>query len=646
MATKYFINGGVNNNYTDNTNWSTTSGGANDTTAPTSSDDVRLDGASPNCVLNATGNALTFDCTGFTGTLSGSSNLTVSGNVTFVAGMTITATGTLTVNATATLTSNGKTWTGSLTLPTALSTTTFADDWYIIGTLSASNTTLEGGKTISVEGNVTTPVNNGIPSSFCTIKFVNNGAQTLSTLGAIRANILIDKSGGSLTMLDASASGIRMYGDSFVVAGTNAGTITASNLISFNVATTIDASPINWNDITFVAAGAHTLSSALNVYGTLKYTTAVILNGSDTNIYGSFDYASTGNGTGTSNFYFLGTVAGTWVHSNNGAIRNNITINKGVGTLTIGANIRFNTGTLIYTSGTVDTTSNSSTLTIAASTTLNTNGIAWNNVTLSGGTTITFLSDLTCVNFTSTTNSRILLGSTLYISGNFTNNGDMTSGCTTTIVMNGTGIYSGFGRMATPLVFNTAGTITISGSVRVFIGGSYIYTSGTINASGSTLTLESNTTLNTGGMSWDNIVVSTATTLTLNSLLSVSGTFTLPNYNFTFLGTSGFSVANLTNATLSISRTWTFVSGVTYTITNSFVSTANTTTNRPTFRSSIAASQAILTLQAGASQNLKFVNATDINSSLGQQINSNKGTLSNATNWYRTNGTFMYLMQL
>jgi hypothetical protein len=98
-------------------------------------------------------------------------------------------------------------------------------------------------------------------------------------------------------------------------------------------------------------------------------------------------------------------------------------------------------------------------------------------------------------------------------------------------------------------------------------------------------------------------------------------------------------------ATLTTNRTYTLVSTLTYTITNNFTSIGNTNTLRPTFRSSIGGSQAILTLQAAATQDLKFVNATDIDSSLGQTINSNKGTLSNATNWYRTNGTFMYLLQ-
>jgi len=174
--------------------------------------------------------------------------------------------------------------------------------------------------------------------------------------------------------------------------------------------------------------------------------------------------------------------------------------------------------------------------------------------------------------------------------------------------------------------------------------GTLTYTAGTVVTTGNTLTISASTTLNTNGITWDNINITGTITLTINSLFSAIGTMILPNANVTFAGTGGWSVGTLSHVTNTATRTHTLVSAVTYTITTNFTVIA-TNTARITFRSSIAASQAILTLSPTATQDLKFVNATDIDSSLGQQVVSNKGTLSNATNWYRTNGTFMYLLQ-
>jgi len=65
------------------------------------------------------------------------------------------------------------------------------------------------------------------------------------------------------------------------------------------------------------------------------------------------------------------------------------------GNITIGTNIYFRTGTLLWSSGTIDTTTNSSTLNLTATCTLDTDGVTWYNVTANstGGTTFTINSD-------------------------------------------------------------------------------------------------------------------------------------------------------------------------------------------------------------------------------------------------------------
>jgi hypothetical protein len=122
-------------------------------------------------------------------------------------------------------------------------------------------------------------------------------------------------------------------------------------------------------------------------------TAQLTLNGDNLIINGdlTFSGASTNVTTGTTNIVLAGT--GTWSQVGTGAWRNNLTINT-TGTITLGTTIRYNTGTITYTSGTVITTG--STLNIVLSTTLNTDGIIWNGITLSGNTTvITLGSDLT-----------------------------------------------------------------------------------------------------------------------------------------------------------------------------------------------------------------------------------------------------------
>lgn len=75
MANRYWVGGGSSTNWnaTGNTNWSATSGGANNASVPTSADDVFFDASSGSgtAVVNgASRTVASLDCTGYTGTLS------------------------------------------------------------------------------------------------------------------------------------------------------------------------------------------------------------------------------------------------------------------------------------------------------------------------------------------------------------------------------------------------------------------------------------------------------------------------------------------------------------------------------------------------------------------------------------------------
>lgn len=156
MSNRYWVAGAGNWNGTTTTHWSTTSGGTGGASAPTSSDDVFLDANSGSVTVTCTVNPVcrNLDCTGFTGTLTGSSdNLKIYGNMTLGSGMTSTMTSQFEFSATDTghtITTNGVSLIniprfyglgGGWTLQDDLTTTNDVDIYF--GTLNTN------GKTVS-----------------------------------------------------------------------------------------------------------------------------------------------------------------------------------------------------------------------------------------------------------------------------------------------------------------------------------------------------------------------------------------------------------------------------------------------------------------------------------------------------------------
>lgn len=114
MANRYWVGGTDNWNATAGTKWATTSGGAGGSAVPTSADDVFFDvasGAVTVTIATVDANCLSLNCTGFTGTLTGSAvGLGVYGNITLGSGMTNTFTNNIFMQGAAssfTLTTNG-----------------------------------------------------------------------------------------------------------------------------------------------------------------------------------------------------------------------------------------------------------------------------------------------------------------------------------------------------------------------------------------------------------------------------------------------------------------------------------------------------------------------------------------------------------
>jgi hypothetical protein len=300
--------------------------------------------------------------------------------------------------------------------------------------------------------------------------------------------------------------------------------------------------------------------------------------------FGNITIFNNGTYTGSAAIKITGTATQTLTASGNHQIRNNLTIDKSSGVLNLSGTLTYNTGTLTYVASGGTVNAGSSTLNISASTTLNTNGINWNNVTFSssvattitltsdwniigiltinnsstlgfstggnlfnptgslitgtsaGGGTTTLPNNITITNYSLTnTGTHIFNSNTIFITGNINITANGVIDGTTLITMSGTGTWSRtvgqVGRIVNNLTIDTLGTITISGTVTYgyLTGGKTLtYLNGTVNTSGSTLDIAGNTcTFNTSGMTWGNVSITAGTpTITLNSDFNVGGNFT------------------------------------------------------------------------------------------------------------------------
>lgn len=211
---------------------------------------------------------------------------------------------------------------------------------------------------------------------------------------------------------------------------------------------------------------------------------------------------------------------------------------------------------------------------------------------------------------------------------------------TATILISGTNcsLTGSSGIMSNNFTINSTGTVTFTSSTTSEFAGTVTYTAGTVVTTGHTLLIGTSVTLNTNGMSWNNITANGASTVvTLNSLLTAIGTFELNNATtgtFQFAGSYGFNVANWYDV-LSGAGTIQLVHGVTYTITTSFIDTFHNYNSRLLWKSDLSGNQANLTLQNPSTCNVFFNNATDINSGAGRTITSLNSILNNTTNWMK-----------
>jgi hypothetical protein len=550
--------------------WALTSGGAGGQAVPTSADDVFFSSLSTGTCTISTGNtgAKSINCTGFTGTLTGTAAITVSGSITLVAGMTYSYTGSLLINATSTLTSGGKTHGpitfrnlsgGTLTLGSACTLGTTRNFDLSAGTLNLNGFTLSTGV------------------------FQNNTGDTRAiTFGS--ANI-------ALTTTTAAASILVIQtGTNFSWTGT--GGFTRNQAATANI------------DI--FGLGGGTVSNAVNLTvnagsSTLTFVTAgwiknLIFSGSTCTVAGSVNMAGNltlaSGGTYTSvvpTFLASGTVTSV------GRMLGNTTVNASGGTLTLADAMTLGStsiftltqGTLALANSNLSTgrfvSSNSFTRAIS----FGTGNIALTSII--AGTTVLDMG--TATNFTMTTsgggftrNQAVTATMAFGTTGGTTSNAPnltVNAGASTLTITNGSWfknlVFTGSTSTVTALSFNVAGNLTLAS------GGTYtsVYpefrASGTLTCAGRTL---ASTTINGSG-----ITVTLADAFSGSGLGLTQGTLTTSNFNVT---TSGpFNSSNSNTRVLNMGSS-TFTVGTNFILATSTGMTLNSGTSTVTMTSALA----------------------------------------------------------
>ena len=358
MAARYFINGGVNSNWSTSGNWSATDGGAASGVKPAGTDDVFFTANSPVCTVDTAGVGLTLNFTGYASTITMTAGLTISGSVTLVAAMTIAGASGLTVNATATLTSNGKTWPNALTIGTNTITYTLADNWDVDGLLSigvSGNSTINGFQ-ITASAGLTKDV--GGVSGTTNIIMDGTGTITQSNPSAAIKNNLTINTAGTITFNTTNP----VKYDTGTLTYTAGTVVTTGSTLHITSGATLAVSGITWNNVTLVPTGTGqtiTFSENLNLTGLLTLTSStssLTLTGNTINVGGGVRFGGTSgivSGTTIINVNGTGTLDGP--SATTGGINNPITINAPGGTVTIAATFRILLNQLLYTAGTVTT---------------------------------------------------------------------------------------------------------------------------------------------------------------------------------------------------------------------------------------------------------------------------------------------------
>lgn len=247
MADRYWVGGTAIWDGTAGTKWAATSGGAGGQSVPTSADNVFFDANSGvnTVTVSGTRDCANLTCTGFTGTLTGTStpNLQIYGNMTLVAGMTFnTALATITFKSTTT----GKTITSAGKTLSAVIFDGVGGEWTLSDALTLNNNiTITNGTFKTGNFNLTAT---GLISN-------NSNTRTI-TLGSSTVTLSNDLNIQTLTGLtfNSNTSTINITNANLFSAGLTFYNVSITNTSNTN---SITVSGVNtYNDLTFSTAAS------------------------------------------------------------------------------------------------------------------------------------------------------------------------------------------------------------------------------------------------------------------------------------------------------------------------------------------------------------------------------------------------------
>ncbi len=551
-------------------NWSAT-GTWVEGIVPVDGDDVVATGTSGQLTVDTASAATSLDFTNYTNTLTLNATATIHGGVKFVAAMSIAGTSTLIVTGVGTgFVGASKTLLGGLTFghPASGVAYTVSGNITVNGLLSICQV---GGGSSSLDGGTITAAGglsiNASNPAGTTVITLTGG--TWSGVGASGMRTALTFAGNS------TISGTVHFGSKTLTYSSGTITVAGSTVVLDNVTgTVLNLGTLHLNNLTTITANTVTLSSAVIVDGVFDTSAAAIV------FSGAF-----------------GITCGSWVGGS--ATFSGAVTCSGTATLAGGT----------YAGGFAIT---AAAMTLAAQ-------------------THTFNSPFTISGLTTCSGAVTWNGSQSVTTGGLSLSASNVSG-TGAIVFGGTGTWSSAGgSLANNVTINTAGTLTLSGTI-LYLTGTITYTAGTISAGASVLSMASGT-LTTSSMTWANVTL-TGTTLTLGSALVVSGILTLPNSAMTFSGAFNITVGTLTNVDYTATRIVTFVSGTTITINTAFTSVhTGASTIRFTWKTSSGGTTAAWKLVGGATQSVLYVDPTDLDASSGQTIFTVGGVITNSLNW-------------
>lgn len=505
-----------------------------------------------------------------------SSTIALLGNISFAQNVTYT-TGTINAGVSTCYIASSLTMTGSFsvynltinrganaTLTIAAGTTiTAANDLDMEN--GAFNITMNTG-TIAVGGNIIDNNTGTGGGGSATILINGTGVQNITSTnvkyqGSFPA---VNISKGSGTVVFPSLITVR---GNWTYSGGTLDVSTNNSTVVFGTSLTITGSH-TLNNVDFDAAGNYTFTTSagttLTINGDMSMTNTnnITLNTGNINLNGNLNLSNTGTGGG-------GTTVLSFTGSTNQAITGTlaidesrlpaVTISKTGGTLTFNSLITVR-GNWTYTSGTMDVTTNNSTvifrnsLTITGSHTLNNVTLAANGnytYTVSTGTVLTVTGTLNTSGGSNVVISTPVAGATaVQAQGDIIiNNTGGGGGGTGLILINGTGAQAftstaaaSQGRMPFITISKTSGTLTLTGIISVTRD--WTYNIGTVDATTNTSTVVfGGNSLNvaSAGMNFYNFTV-TANTTTITNSLSVNGDLTI---NGTGILSAGVNSINL-----------------------------------------------------------------------------------------------------